>query len=318
MLCPFCSTARLDNEAPCPVCGAPSPLLQQAVGGYSDRSEQPPFEQPAPAQNAPVSWLPVPYQQQAETGQWGNWPTGQQEQSGQTGQTGQSGQPTAVIPFGQQGESGERGLTLDMQNQAAHLPALPDQGMEGVVYIPPMYTKPRPIIPRYRAISGLISVLIVFLVFCSGAGYYAQASGKIAALGQLAGIVRPANLKPTPTPPLPDPKAAPSYGPAANIINSASTASKIDAQTYIVLQPANVFRPGQTIYVTYSIQNPKKPGMVVIKWYMNGLLYSTSQTQPIKESSSGSAEMQFAKPAEGMVELYWNDQLAIRLYFVVR
>ncbi|HLI06621.1 MAG TPA: hypothetical protein VKV40_08640 [Ktedonobacteraceae bacterium] len=308
MLCPFCSTARLNNEAPCPVCGAPSPLLQQTVSGYTDQPAQPSSEQPVQMQNSPISWLPVPYQQQAGTGQWGNW------------QAGQPGQPTAVIPFGQQQrESGERALTPGgTQNQDTRLPALADQSMEGVVYIPPMYTKPRPIIPRYRAISGLLSVLIVLILFCSGAGYYAQASGKIAALGQLAGIVRPANLKPTPTPPLPDPKTAPSYGPAANIINSASTASKIDAQTDIVLQPANVFHPGQTIYVTYSIQNPKKPGVVVIKWYMNGLLYNTSQTQPIKESSSGSAEMQFAKPAEGMVELYWNDQLAIRLYFVVR
>jgi hypothetical protein len=181
-----------------------------------------------------------------------------------------------------------------------------------------MYTKPRPIIPRYRAISGLISVLIVLILFCSGAGYYAQASGKVEMLRQLAGIDRPASLKPTPTTPLPDPKSSPDFGPAANIINSASTASKIDAQINVVLQPANVFHPGQTIYVTYSVQRPKTPGVVTVKWYTNGLLYSTSQTQPIKDSSNGSAEMQFAKPAEGTVELYWNDQLAIRLYFVVR
>jgi hypothetical protein len=301
MLCPFCSTARLDNEAPCPMCGAPSPLLQQTVGAYTEQ----------PAQNSPVAWLPIPYQeQQRQTGQLRGW---------QTNQTGQTGQYTAVIPFGWQQE--ERGLAPALpqgQDGASRLPALPDQNTDGVVYIAPMYTKPRPIIPRYRAISGLISVLIVLILFCSGAGYYAQASGKVAFLRQLSGIDRPANLKPTPTPPLPDPKTSPDYGPAANIINSASTASKIDTQTDIVLQPANAFRPGQTIFVTYSIQHPKTPGVVTIKWYMNALLYSTSQTQPIKESSSGFAEMQFAKSTEGTVELYWNNQFAIRLYFVVR
>src|ERR1700694_2669157 len=34
MLCTFCNTARLDNEAPCPHCGAPSPLLGGMNGGY--------------------------------------------------------------------------------------------------------------------------------------------------------------------------------------------------------------------------------------------------------------------------------------------
>ena len=301
MLCPFCSTARLDNEAPCPVCGAPSPLLEQAMGNYTDQPPQLSFDQPTPtpAQHSPVSWLPVPYQE-PQPGAW---------------QANQAGQYTAVIPFGQQGE---RGLVPGTQNQDSRLPALPEQSMEGVVYIPPMYTKPRPIIPRYRAVSGLISVLIVFILFCSGAGYYAQASGKVEQLRQWTGIDRPANLKPTPTPSLPDPKTSRDLGPAANIINSASTAVKIDSQTYSPMQPANIFRPGQTIYVTYSVQRPKTPGVVTIKWYMNKLLYSTSQTQQIKESSSGSAEMQFAKPAEGTVELYWNNQFAIRLYFVVR
>lgn len=307
MLCPFCNTARLDNEAPCTVCGAPSPLLQQTVGGYAGQTAQLPFDAPSPAptpmQNSPVSWLPVPYQGPQQTGAW------------QT--QGQPGQYTAVVPFEQR--QGERGLALPQnQDGATRLPALPEQNMEGVVYIPPMYTKPRPIIPRYRAISGLISVLIVFILFCSGAGYYAQASGKVEMLRQWSGIDRPASLQPTPTPPLPDPTKTPFYGPAANIINSASTASEIDPQTYSPRLPANTFSPGQTIYLTYSVQHPKTPGVVIIKWYMNGLLYNTSQTQSIKDSSSGSAEMQFAKPAEGKVELYWNNQLAIRLYFVVR
>ena len=30
-----------------------------------------------------------------------------------------------------------------------------------VTYIPPLYTNPRPLIPRYRIISGFLSVLIM-------------------------------------------------------------------------------------------------------------------------------------------------------------
>jgi hypothetical protein len=174
MLCPFCNTARLDNEAPCPMCGAPSPLRQRTAGGYADLPQQLPFGQPAqdpqlpfgqPAQESQsqVSWLPVPYQMP------------------QPGMSNDQIQPTSIIPFGSGQGMEERGLIPGMQGQdsTSRLPALPHLNEEGAIYIPPMYTKPRPIIPRYRAISGLISVLIVVILFCSGAGYYAQASGKI-------------------------------------------------------------------------------------------------------------------------------------------
>ena len=325
MLCPFCNTARLDNEAPCPMCGAPSPLTQRTVGGYASQPQQLPFGQPAqdaqpqlsfgqPAQNSqlpsgqsvqnpqsPVSWLPVPYQMP------------------QQDMANDAIQPTSVIPFGWGQGMEERGLVPGAQSQdgASRLPALPDQNDEGAIYIPPMYTKPRPIIPRYRAISGLLSVLIVFLLFCSGAGYYAQASGKIDFLRKVTGMTLPPSMKPTATPTLPDPKSSPDYGPAANIINSASTGSKVDPQ-YVVLQPENVFRPGQDIYLTYSVQPQKKPGVVTIKWYTNGNLFSPYQSAPIKGGLGTSVQVKFPEPAEGMVELYWNGQLAIRLYFVVR
>jgi len=57
---------------------------------------------------------------------------------------------------------------------------------------------------------------------------------------------------------------------------------------------------------------------VVIKWYTNGLFYQSSTTMTITGAISGYTEEVYVQPAEGMVELYWNNQLAIRLYFVVR
>lgn len=294
------------------MCGAPSPLKQQVASGYAELSPKLPFGQPAQdaqmqaqAQGQP-SQLPVPYMM-PQPGMWG----------GMQGTQGTQAQPTAVMPFNFAQGGTERGLVPAEQDAASRLPALPDLDMGEAVYIPPMYTNPRPIIPRYRAISGLLSVLIVCILFCSGAGYYAQASGKIAMLRQAVGIDRPQSLKPTPAQALPDPKSSPDYGPAANVINSASTGSKVDAQ-YIVLQPANTFKPGQTIYLTYSVQTQKKPGVVTIKWYTNGQLYSTYQSQPIKGGTGTSFQVKYPKAAEGKVELYWNNQLAIALYFVVR
>ncbi len=193
------------------------------------------------------------------------------------------------------------------------LPAIP--GEEKPVYVPPMYTKPRAIIPRYRAISGLISFFIVSALLCTGAAYFAKATGKLYFLHQIYGDARPNNVKPTPIV-LPTPQIAPDYGPASTIINSATTASKIDTATAQPLNPTNQFKIGDTIYLTYSV-HPKSPGSVTVKWYTNNYFYQQSKPIPITDAVSGYVPIQFLQPEEGMVELYWNNQLAVRLYFVV-
>src|SRR6266567_1444585 len=209
MLCMFCNTARPANEAPCSYCGAPSPLLSNAQGGFGSsippaatatwaspsallaqtpansqapQASAPPF-QPQTEQQ-PISLLPVPYQPQQAL-----FPL----------QPGSNMAGSGLIP-------------LPEQNINALLPALPNEGED--VYVPPMYTKPRPIIPRYRAISGLLSVLIVGILLCTGAGYYAKASGKLSVLTQFTGFAPPTNLKPTPTQTLPDAPTAQVTGPA--------------------------------------------------------------------------------------------------------
>src|SRR5216683_6713295 len=211
MLCTFCNTARLDNEAPCPHCGAPSPLIGGMNGGnagygaampppmqwgnttsllsnvqlnnqaaqvlpQTPQGEQQPWRtQGAPLlythdeQQQPASLLPVPYQA---------------PQSFMTMQQDSMMNGNALMP-------------MLVQNTGAMLPALPEE--ESAIYVPPMYTKPRAIIPRYRAISGLLSVLIVFALLCTGASYYARASGKLSFLHQLYGGVLPKDLNPTPT-----------------------------------------------------------------------------------------------------------------------
>lgn len=187
------------------------------------------------------------------------------------------------------------------------------------VYVAPMYTKPRPIIPRYRAISGLLSVLIVSLLLCTGVGLYAKASGKLSFLRVIyGGEIRPKSVKVTPIPTLPAPKLVFQPGPASNIITSASTASSIDLHTAVPLIETTTFKPGEPIYLTYSV-HPRTPGTVLIKWYTNGLPYTASPPMLIKDAkdTNGYTVMQFSEQLAGSVELYWNNQLGIRLYFVV-
>ena len=248
-----------------------------------------PSEPPQYGQQQPISMLPALYQPQ--------------QQQLNPAQTGPLLQGSGLIP-------------VPLQHLSAMVPALPAD--ESIIHVPPMYTKPRPIIPRYRAISGLLSILIVAILFCSGAGYYAKASGKLSSLSQFYGMAPPASLKPTPMMPLPNPPN-PVFGPAYSTINSATTNSRIDPTSHASAQPATVFQVDQTIYLTYSVQKPKTPGTVYIKWYTNGAFFQSPPPIPLdKEAISGYATQKYVQPEEGMVELYWNDQLAIRLYFVVR
>jgi hypothetical protein len=275
----------------------PFPTDQQA---FAAGVAQQPFGQ-GPA----MSMLPVPYQDASAGAAAGTTQSLILLPPGQTLQTG------ALLPALQQSQ----------------VPGPPIAGIpteEEALYIPPMYTRPRPIIPRYRAISGLISFVLVMLLLCGGAAYYARASGKFAFVGQLFGVAPP-NLPATPPAHLPDPKAS-ENGPAYGIISSATTAPSVDPKTGIALQPGQVFKPGQTIYLTYSV-HAKKAGTVTVKWYTNGLLYQVlSKSTPDGKGGSwtGVSMMRFLQPLEGMIELYWSDgtagqpQLAIRLYFVVR
>ena len=294
MLCRYCN-APLDPRfiekygAPCPHCGAPSPLIGGTMGNNGTTTHPPP-------KNKPTSLLPVPYQ------------------PGPGIATQQLARDISLRDTAMLQAAGYRLSTL-----APVAPGLAETGEP--IHISPMYTKPRAIIPVYRIISGLLSFVVVATLLCSGAVYYAKASGKFAYVQQVLGVAQPPNLPATPHTLL-NPQLNPDYGPAKNIISSASTASKVDLKTGIALQPGNVFRTNQIIYLTYSVHAPTT-GVVVLKWYTDNILFKTITTKPISPAkngvfTTGVIQIEYTQPVEGKVELYWNDQLAITLYFVVR
>lgn len=204
-----------------------------------------------------------------------------------------------------------------IQFGGAMVPATPSA--DGPIYVPPMYTKPRAIIPRYRIISGLISFIVVIGLLCAGGIYYAKATGKLSFLRQMISP-RYQNIQPSPTSLLPDPSATNTTGPASKIINSVATASVIDPNSGYPKTATNRFTVNQKVYLTYSVHS-NKPGTITVKWYTGGNPYftSTQQATPPKGSNgfNGNTDEIFAVPVQGMVEIYWNDQLAARLYFVV-
>jgi hypothetical protein len=324
MLCPYCNAFRPANKAPCPQCKAPSPLASWGAGG---EYQVPPGSAiwggpitPASGSGGSNQMPQGSFQRAANDNTlWGQVMTPQAVPDPM-----QQQQPS-LLPIPYQGGIGVPQQTIKMTGPnlptihtgtegGSMVPAIP--GVEVPIHVPPMYTKPRAIIPPYRAISGLISFFIVSALLCTGAGFYAKATGKLYFLHQIYGDARPENLKSSQSTTLPIPQTAPDYGMASAIINSASTASKIDPTTAQPLNPTNQFKVGDTIYLTYSV-HPKSPGTVTARWYTNNNFYQQSNPIPITDAASGYIPMQFLQSTEGKVELYWNDQLAITLYFVV-
>ena len=321
MLCPSCHTFRPVNNGPCPQCNAPSPM----AGGQNSSA----FAQPSGA-----NWggLMTP----ASSGEWNNnvSPASSQVQDNAVwaqvmapqlmqGQGNMPPAPGSALPVPYTGGQAPApymmgsGLpTSTIQQGGALIPAQSEG--DGPIYVPPMYTKPRAIIPRYRIISGLISFIVVIGLLCWGGIYYAQASGKLAFLGQIINPTRP-NIKSTPIALLPTPTVVEVPGPASKIVNSVATASTIDPISGYPKNATNTFTVNQKIYLTYSVHS-NTAGTISFKWYTNGQDYYDSAQMPIPQAKSGvnayTAQI-YAHPAQGMVEVYWNGQLAQQVYFVV-
>ena len=267
--------------------------LSPQVPPMSQWSQVPPLPQPAPS-------MPL----------WSQMPS-----PPQAAQDAQAETVNSRLPVPYQGNMG-----LQVPDTAQNINIAAPEGEEGVVYVPPMYTNPRPIIPRYRIISGFFSFVIVVLMLCGGAGYYAKASGKLDLVTRVITGNNPAppNILPG-NANLPDPSDQVIKGPAYNIIPSATTTTHLINST-IAAQTDRVFKPNETFYLTYSVY-PQKAGKVTIKWYMNNLPYrivTSKNNLQGGQGVTGTTPMVYASPAEGKVEIDWNDQHAETLFFVVR
>jgi hypothetical protein len=231
---------------------------------------------------------------------------------------------TALVPVSQNtGEMVQQAfpsIDVNLQRASSMLPALPDT--EAPTYIAPMYLKPRPIIPPYRAISGLLSVLIVFGMLCAGAGYYAQVTGKLTPLERFLGITSPAKITVAATTQLTVPSNLPIPGPGVASISQAALASSIDPQTGVIRISTNNFTVMQLIQVECTITTTT-PGIIETKWY-TGNNFFKEKDQSVTEADIKSGHttaiipMQYAFPTEAKVEILWNNVLGQTLMFVVQ
>jgi hypothetical protein len=336
MLCSYCKAPLVADEAPCPNCGALPSLPEVQVGNIWGQTQT---TESALGRNRASTFRQVPATFRKEN-------SNPQLNFPEAGYNGDSqlwapqlsfetqyspfnrvqpvenqnlDQRQALVPY-QGGPPAVGQPTMSLQlipDQVAEqlLPAMPE-----IVHVQPVYTKPRPITPKHQVISSLLSLLIVCLLVCGGSVYYAQITGKLAFLHQFTANALPPSIQPKQTV-LPDPPNKVDMGPAYNIIPSAATALHIDPKTNFVITPVNVFSPGQKFYLAFSVISPNEDGQVYTKWYTNNQYFTTVQSKGLikaHSNESGSISITYPQATEGSVELYWNNQLAQRLYFVVR
>jgi hypothetical protein len=292
MLCPSCHSTRPADYEPCPLCYAPSPLTGGTLNGNYTTNYTPQFMMPLSVQETALASqeqqtarLPVPY----------------------TDQTSMPVPVVRTVDF----------PTIHTGEDAALVPVAPEE--HPPIHVPPMYTKPRPLIPRYRVISGVISFFVVLGLLCGGSLYFAQVTGRLAFVEQL---INPQfqNLPPSPVATLPLPATPVVYNTKDPVITSATTALSIDSNGQPT-QPTDRFVVGKPIYVTYSV-HAKTAGTVTFAWFTGNNFFEQSMPQHIpapKNGTSYTADISaiYYRSAEGKVELMWNGVLQVTLYFVV-
>jgi hypothetical protein len=191
---------------------------------------------------------------------------------------------------------------------------------EQITYVAPIYKRVHPLTSRKRAISGLLSIILVVFLLCIWAGQNSSTSKQVEEFSRLVLGKPPASLQQTGALLIHDPKREPDRGPAIAIISSATTTGRLDPKTHIAVSSEQIFQPNQPVYLTYTVK-PTQKGTVTIKWYTNKIMYEPSdiKVDPVDGNiANGYSEMLFVQPVEGYVELYWNNKLAQRLYFAVR
>jgi hypothetical protein len=392
MFCTYCKQTRIENDTPCPHCGAPSPLLQvsgigqwgtsNSTGAWTTKGfglrnnlqtnswggpatygaspqaieapwEQAPTNQPIQQQSplvgqahgliqepmgsevrweAPAPQIGIDQEAPASSSLNASWPQLSPAAASQNmsawpdngAERQMASQALLPVVYQEPQMNDIRQSTVALQlipdNAIEHLlpgmPALPES-----VYVPPLYTNPRPLIPKYRIISGTLSVLIVALLLCTGAGYYAQMNGTLGNVVRLFTGAPPPSVSTSKGVNLPAPPDKIDFGPARDILSSGTTTLRIDKDN-VPLETDKVFTVNQNFYVTYIVQPPAgQDGKVSVKWYMDGQLYHIVTSDVIKGGGTainGSLQMRYARPAEGSVEINWNDQLGARFYFVVQ
>lgn len=181
-------------------------------------------------------------------------------------------------------------------------------------------SQPKPTPHHNRRLFALVAALLLVLLVSSFVTLLSLTHASSPHMGSLPLATTSPHPTIQSTLPVPSKQVTYSTNPAAKIITSVGISnSQSNGQITMLV---NKFTVGETIYLVCGAQttNEKAPGSITIKWYMNNHFYRTDTTQHSiqpKQSVTAIFTIAYVLPAEGKAEVYWNDQLAATVLFVV-
>lgn len=121
-------------------------------------------------------------------------------------------------------------------------------------------------------------------------------------------------------------QTSPTASVTSQVITSVALSDNINQTTQT--STVQSFTVGQTIWLVINVGKKSGSGLLMVKWYENGHLYTTTKHgiqvpkgQVIATTAKAISERThqvFTQPGDGKVEIYWNGQLVKTLHFVVK
>ena len=314
---------------------------QMNAPGYDDADSYQDVTQDEPPPRASgrlrdESMLPVPYQSGRRP--WGQGARGPYD--AMDDQEMGSGNVPAPMGMGR----GSSAFPSLMDGMSTALPP----GRKAPAFIPATRARRPYRLSNYRIISGTISVALVVLLVVGGLGFLLV---KTNVLQHLLGS------KPLPAltyqfsasncqAPSGTPQATPSSNAASKIIVKVMTA-KDYSKNYDPIDPTPAFKTGETVNVLWEVRPtqantgisasakslagtspkdtraPQAGNIISVKWYQDcnaiGALPQSSTQEAITDNKPYNGVFGLCYPTSGvgMAELYWNNQLAQTIQFVI-
>ncbi len=317
MVCDHCGAER-PRTGPCPECGAPPPAPYGPTRGRSQPGGQRRPSGTNWGSGGSSGGRGLLSRGSGQSGDnWGDWDDGRQgagRSSGRPSSPGYNYDPDsdsrALMPqYGQP-------MPPAAEDEMVSIPGFPQtdeeeraMGMRRPAYIPATEEKRKRKLSSWRVISGVMSIMVVCVASCAGAGFLGQRQIANMLPGPFKTIIQPpsVDLSQVPATPVSTP------GPAAKSISSLITAKGVDS-SYRPVDISSYFLVKSTVYAVMTIigVSQNQPGTFSCAWYLNGLNFNlhdnTSKTvQPTKTTNFHAiCSLPYNQVGVGMVRVYWN------------
>lgn len=331
MECDRCGAER-PRTGPCPECGAPPPPPYSSSRGRS----QPGSTSGGPRRSSGTNWgntsspgssggRGLLSRGGANGDGWGDWnepPRG----SSRPGMSSPGGRPSSP-GYGTHGydpDSDSRALVPQYgqamppaaEDEIVSIPGFPmtdeeerASGIRRPAYIPATEEKRKRKLSSWRIVSGVLSVMLVCVASCAGAGFFGQQAITHLVPAPLRSLLQPQKVDLSQIPVTPVATA----GPASKNITSIVTAQGVDGN-YNPENVTSIFLVKSTVYVvmTFVGVSQNQNDNFSCQWYLNNINFNLKENTTKDVSSLKTTNfhaycaLQYNQVGVGEVRIYWN------------